>query len=174
MKANLILIAVILFGLSACSNLDDLLTFRINHTVNMEIPAASPVNLPVEIPTPQVTTNSQQAFENNNTNASLVKDVKLEDIQLTITQPSNKNFNFLKSIQLYIATDEQSEILLAHLDEIPVNVSSISLTATTQKLDAFVKSSRYQIRTSIVTKETLTQDIDVRADLVFKVTAEPM
>lgn len=140
----------------------------------MEIPSTSPVSLPIEIPTPEVTTNSSQSFDNNNTRADLVKDVKLETLELTITNPVNKNFNFLKSIVIYISTDEQGEIELAKLDDIPANVSSILLETTNQKLDDYVKATRYALRTTVVTKEALTQDTEVRADVVFKVTAAPL
>ena len=46
----------------------------------------------------QVTTNSSAEFENNKTKASLVKDVKIRSLKLSITDPSDKTFTFLKSI----------------------------------------------------------------------------
>lgn len=174
MKRNIILLSVLSLLLFSCEEIDKLLTFRISHSVDMEIPSTSPVSLPIEIPTPEVTTNATQSFENNNTRADLVKDVKLETLELTITSPSGKNFNFLKSIVIYISTDQHGEIELAKLDEIPLNVSSILLETTDEKLDDYVKASQYALRTTVVTKEALGQDTEVRADVVFKVTAEPL
>lgn len=140
----------------------------------MEIPSNSPLNLPFEMATPDVATNSSQTFANNNTEASLVKDVKLQELKLTITSPAGKTFNFLKSIQVYISTNANNEILLASLEDVPANVSTISLTPTQQKLDAYAKASSYNLRTAIVTRETVTQTVEMDADLKFRVTAAPL
>jgi hypothetical protein len=160
--------------LSQCKEVDDLLTFTIGDQVTITVPSNSPFNLPVELATPDVTTNSSQKFANNNTEASLVKDVKLQELTLSIQSPAGKTFSFLKSIQLYISTTQSNEILLASLDNIPTNVTTITLTPTQEKLDVYAKSSSYKLRTSIITRETLTQDVDLKADLKFKVTAAPL
>ena len=64
--------ALALFVAIACEEVDKLLTFRINDRTTIRIENTSPLNLPVEIPTPAVTTNSQQQYENNNTDKSHV------------------------------------------------------------------------------------------------------
>lgn len=163
-----------LFSFVGCRNVDDLLTFSINHETEFQVESTSPLGLPLELATPDVTTNSNQSFQNNNTSASLVKDIKLQRVNLSITNPANKTFSFLKSIHVYISTDQHSEILLAHLEEIPQTVSEIELIPTSQKLDAYVKAPSYKVRTRIVTDETLTQPVDVLMDLSFKVTAAPL
>jgi hypothetical protein len=173
MKKLLIGISILLVCAS-CKEVDDLLTFTISDQVSLTIPSTSPVSLPSEILTPEVTTNSSQKFANNNTEASLVKDVKLQELKLTIETPSGKNFNFLKSIEIYISTNSSNEILLAGLDNIPANLTTISLTPTQQKLDVYAKASTYKLRTSVITKETLTQDVGIKADLKFRVTAAPL
>ena len=121
--------------------------------------------------TPEVTTNSSQQFDNNNTAASLIKEIKLEELKLTVTNPGNKTFSFLKSIHIYISTNSSDEIELASLDNIASTSQSITLNATTQDLSKYVKASSYKLRTTVVTKETLTQPIDVRSDIKFKVKA---
>lgn len=157
-----------------CTEVDDLLTFTISDQVTITVPSSSPFNLPVELATPDVTTNSSQKFANNNTEASLVKDIRLEELKLSIQSPAGKTFSFLKSIQIYISTNSSNEILLASLDNIPPNVTSISLTPTQEKLDVYAKASSYKLRTSIVTRETLTQNVEMKTDLKFKVTAAPL
>ena len=160
--------------LSACSKIDDLLTFTISDHTNFTVESSSPLNLPLDIVTPEVTTDSDQQFENNNTSAGLVKDVRLQDLRLTITDPSGKTFSFLKSVRLYISTNSSDEIELAYLEDIPSDVSTIALTTTSEKLDAYIKASSYKLRTRIVTRESLTQTVDIRSDLSFKVTAAPL
>lgn len=163
-----------LVSLSGCDKVDDLLVFTISDQTVLTIESASPLDLPFEIPTPDITTNSSQEFENNDTRTDLVKDIKLEEIVLTITNPSGKNFSFLKAIYVYVSTDETNEILLASLDNISASINTIVLVPTAEKLDQYVKASSYKLSTSVVTRETLTQNIDVQVNLKFKVTAEAL
>lgn len=161
-------------ALSECSKIDELLTFTISDQTNFTVESSSPLNLPLDIVTPEVTTDSEQQFENNNTSASLVKDVRLQELRLTITDPAGKTFSFLKSVQLYISTNSSDEIELAYLADIPSDVTTITLTTTGEKLDTYIKASSYKLRTRVVTRESLTQSIDIRSDLSFKVTAAPL
>jgi hypothetical protein len=165
---------LIITAISACHKIDDLLTFSLSNQATFTVPASSPLNLPLEILTPDIATNSSQQFQNNNTRADLVKDVKLDELKLTILNPSGKTFSFLKSVHIYISTNQNDEIELASQDNISSTASSLNLTTTKQKLDAYVKASTYKLRTAIVTRETLTQDIDVKADMKFKVTADAL
>lgn len=168
-------IVVAFFGLIAisCGVIDDLLTFTIDDETSFTIDSAFPIGALFEVATPEITTNSSKEFENNNTKANLVKDVKLTALKLTITDPTGKTFSFLKSIHLYISTDANDEIELAYLDEINSTSNTINLTCTSQKLDKYIKASSYKIKAKAVIKESLTQDITVKSDMKFKITADP-
>jgi hypothetical protein len=173
-KANFIFFLFLLLTVFACDKVDDLLTFRIGHQTTFTVESTVPLNLPLDIATPDITTNSNQDFENNDTRSDLVKDIKLEHIDLTVTNPSGKNFNFLKSVAIYISTDGSNEILLAYNDAVPTGVTTVELTPTKEKLDQYVKASSYKLRTAIVLRETLTQDVQIKVDIEFKVTAKPL
>lgn len=168
-------IAVALFGLIiiSCNVIDDLLTFSIDNQTTVTIPSGFPVNTALELVTPDVPSNSSTAFKNNNTNAELVKDIKLKEMRLTVTNPANKSFSFLKSIHIYISTNDSDEIELAFLDDINSTSNTLNLTCTTAKLDKYVKASSFKLRTKALTKETITQDISIKADIKFQVTADP-
>lgn len=171
-------IAVAIFGLIAisCSVIDDLLTFSIDNQTTVTIPSGFPANVALDVVTPDIPSNSSSVFENNNTNAELVKDVKLKEMKLTVTNPANKSFSFLKSIHIYISTNDTDEIELAFLDDInsTSNTSNtLNLTCTTAKLDKYVKASSFKLRTKAVTKESITQDVSIKADIKFQVTADP-
>ena len=130
--------------------------------------------MPFEIPTPDITTNSEQELNNNNTKANLVKDVSLEELKLTIVSPSGKTFSFLKSVEIYISTNDDDEVLLADKNDIQSNAESIDLSTTDNKLDKYIKAESYKLRTKVVTRETLTQDIRIKINMKFKVTADPL
>jgi hypothetical protein len=170
MKTKYPFIAILfLFLFSGCKKLG--VNFAINHQSTFRVESSSPLNLPFEAATPDVTTNSSQQFENNNTAANLIKEIKLEELKLSITNPANKTFSFLKSVQIFISTNNSDEIELASLDNIVSTAQTISLNCTTQNLDKYVKASSYKLRTRVVTKETVTQAVDIRTDLKFKVKA---
>lgn len=174
MKSKLIALSLFLaLFVSSCSAVDDLLSFTISNQASIKIKSTSPINLPSEIITPDVTTNSSTEFANNKTKANLVKDVKLRSLQLTIDSPSGKTFTFLKSIHLYISTTNSDEIELAYQDNINSSMNTIDLICTDKRLDQYIKADSYKIRTQVTLKETLTQDVTVKAAMKFKVTADP-
>lgn len=157
----------------SCNEIDKLLTFTISNEATFKVNTGLPINSPSEVPTPDVTSNSSTEFENNNTRTDLVKDVQLKELNLSITDPSDKTFSFLKSVHMYISTTADDEIELGYQDNISSTSNTISLICTTQKLDKYIKASSYKIRTKVTTKETLTQDVTVKADMKFRVTADP-
>ncbi|GIQ58231.1 hypothetical protein Flavo103_13670 [Flavobacterium collinsii] len=174
MKSKLIALSLFLsLFLSSCDAVDDLLTFTISNETSIQIKSTSPINLPSEIITPDVTTNSSAEFENNKTKASLVKDVKLKSLKLMITNPTDKTFTFLKSVHLYISTTDSDEIELAYQDNINASTNNIDLICTDARLDQYIKADKYKIRTKVTLKETLTKDVTVKAEMKFRVTADP-
>ncbi|WP_125719270.1 hypothetical protein [Flavobacterium ustbae] len=174
MKSKLIaLTAFLSVFFSSCNAVDELLTFTISNNASIKIQSTSPINLPSEIITPEVTTNSSAEFENNKTKASLVKDVKIRSLKLSIIDPLDKTFTFLKSIHLYISTANSEEIELAYQDNINVSSNTIDLICTDNRLDEYIKADSYKIRTKVTLKETLTKDVTVKAEMKFKVTADP-
>lgn len=175
MKSKLIIIILLLpLFFSSCNAIDDLLSFTISNEASIQIKSTSPINLPTEVVTPDVTTNSSSEFKNNKTEAGLVKDVKLKSLNLSITNPDGKTFTFLKSIHLYISTTDSDEIELAYLDDINSTTNMIELMSTNARLDRYIKADKYKIRTQVTLKETLTKDVTVKADMRFRVTADPL
>ncbi|KRD58434.1 hypothetical protein ASE40_19095 [Flavobacterium sp. Root935] len=174
MKSKFVAVTLLLsLVLTSCDAVDDLLSFNISNETSIKIKSTSPINLPSEIITPDVTTNSSAEFENNKTKASLVKDVKIRSLKLAISEPSDKTFTFLKSVHLYISTTNSDEVELAYQENINTSANTIDLICTDKKLDQYIKADSYKIRTQVTLKETLTKDVTVKADMKFRVTADP-
>ena len=172
MYRHICVVALVL--LQGCNDMSDLLSFQLSDTTSFTIQSTSPLSLPFEVATPDVTTNSTQRFQNHNTKAELIRDVKLKEVALTITEPADKTFSFLKSIHIYISTDDLEEIELAFLEDIETTSNHIVLAPVEHKLDQYIKSRSYKLRTEVVTRETFTQDIEVKADITFSVMADPL
>ncbi|WP_347157409.1 hypothetical protein [Pontibacter chitinilyticus] len=158
----------------ACNKIDDLLTFYINQDEEIKVEATFPLGQVVPLTPVTVTTNSEETFKNNKTRAELVKDVTLQQLELTITDPQNENFNFLKGIELYISSEQQGETKIAYLDEVPQNVRTLQLKLTNAKLDEYIKGDAYTIRTKAVLAKPIASDIAINAGMRFKVTADPL
>ncbi|WP_378188198.1 hypothetical protein ACE939_07045 [Aquimarina sp. W85] len=173
-KSFLILFTFAL-SLLACDAVDDLLTFTITDDIDFEVSSGIPISTPFEISTPPVESNSKSEFENNNSRVDLVKEIKLKSLNLAITSPEGKTFSFLKSIKIFISdSNDKNEIELASLDTVPEDAKTISLETTNTALDAYVKGSSYNLRTEVVTRETLTETVAINAEMKYQVTADPL
>lgn len=169
--SKLIVLVIIFF--SSCNKIDELLTFKINDSTEFVIENAVAVNLPFDIPTPSITTDSETEFKNNNTASNLVKNIYLDKLQLTITQPNDATFSFLKQITIYISSNGKEEIMLASKTNIDENATQISLDPTDARLDDYVKSESYSLRTEVTTNKIVTNSITIKADMTFTITANP-
>ncbi|WP_299761096.1 hypothetical protein [uncultured Pontibacter sp.] len=170
------MMAVLLFAIiaTACEKIDDLLTFYINEEETFTIESGFPLGALIPATPFTVTTNSEETFKNNKTRAKLVKDVTLNRLELTIKKPEGQNFDFLKRIELYISSEDQPEVRIAYLDEVPTGSSVLKLKSTNAKLDEYIKSNNYTIRTQAEISKPITEDITIKADMRFKVTADPL
>ena len=174
MKRIFFALAVLLtFATIACDTIDDLLTFYINQEATIVVESNFPIGLvafdPVTVPT-----NSEETFKNNKTRAELVKDVTLNKLTLTIPEAEGADFDFLKKIEIYIAAEGLNEVKVAFLDEVPLNQKTIELKLTNAKLDEYLKKDNYTIRTKAELRSSVVSDVDVKAAMRFKVTADPI
>jgi hypothetical protein len=165
---------VLLLATVACKKVDQLLTFYIEDTQNIQISSSFPLGQFVPLSPVTVNTKSEESFKNNKTEAGLVKDVSLNKLTLTITDPNSENFDFLKRIEIYISAKDQPEIKLASLDKVPLGVKSIDLVSSGAKLDNYIKAESYTLTTKAEIQKPISEDITVRADSRFKVTADPL
>ena len=173
MKKILLLLPLSLLFCFGCKKVAELLTFEISDSQDIKIPASSVINVPFISPVP-VTMNSQQSFQNNKTSANLVKDVRLTKLTLTISDPATENFNFLQSIKIYIGTNDSDKVLLASQDNVPTGVSTIELVSSNTQLDKYIKASSYTLFTEVALRSSVAEQITVRADSKFRVTADPL
>jgi len=173
-KYHFLVLACLLIGASSCKKIASLLSFQVNDSSSFTIPGTTYLpGAALSIPGVTVTSTSQSTYKSNNTSADYVQDVTLDRLMLTVTNPSTQNFDFLKSINIYIATDQagSNKVLLASLAAVPTGQTSISLTPAGNKLDLYLKSSSYTLTTTAELAQTLRQNTDVRADSRFNVHA---
>jgi hypothetical protein len=178
MKTTFFLLFTGLIFFTSCNlqeKIDDVTTFTINNSAEFTVPSSSGVNLPIDLGTPNVSTSSQQSFENNNTRADLVENVNLSELTLTITSPNDRTFSFLESLEIYISNDTEGATLIAEIQDIPESVGSeLNLETTGANLDGYIKEDSYSLEFEAVTDETTNSETDITADMVFEVRAKTL
>ena len=156
----------------ACSQLDKLTQFNMDMETETTIPATLYVNLPIDVWTPNIPTNSEETFESNNTHKDLIEEVILTNLEMTITT-EGASWDFLKQIEIYISADGVDETKIAWLDEIPqTGLKTIKLNTSDDDLKAYIKADYYKLRTKTVTRQIISKDIDVKIKSTFYVDAK--
>ncbi len=168
MSIRLKILPVVLLLLWSCNAFRGTTEFTVEHKTTFTVEPTAPITFP----TPEVTTHSKQTFENHDTKASLVEEVRLRNMKLTIVSPESTDFSFLEEIVIYLSTDNEPEIQIAHLSDVPQQAQQIELITTDSKLDPYLKAEEYTIRTKTTTDETIAREIDIQAKLKFYVKAK--
>lgn len=172
MKKHFLLIGILLSTiiLSSC---DKLTQFDIEYEAEATIQSSSPVNLPFNVITPEITSNSTSTFESNNTRKDLVEEILLKQLDMEITSPSNGDFSFVNEIHIFLKADGLEDIEIAYIEDIPDNVGNkISLTTVCKDFKEYIKKDQFQISIDVVTDEVIAQDHVVKIYSVFGVDAE--
>lgn len=163
----------LLFSTTSCKKIDELTQFTLDYQTEITIPSSVGINLPFSFPTPAIKTNSTSAFEVNDTRKDLIEQINLTELLLTLTSPQGSDFSFLKSIEIYISTANEPEILLAWKEDIEANVgSTLELETSTADLQAYIKADEFNLRASTVTRELIMQDHKIQIDASFFVDAK--
>lgn len=136
----------------------------------MEVPA-TPIIVSESVLLPPVKITASEEFKSNK--AKMVKDIVLDKLDLTITNPQNANFDFLKNIEIFIAVDGKSDVKVAYLESVPQGVNTISMKTTNAKLDEYIKADSYSIQTRVTFAKPVQQKTNIKAAMNFKLTADP-
>ena len=167
------LIIAIFFISIGCKKFDKLTEFDLKYNQTVIIPSSTIINLPINIPTPDFTTNSEQTFSQNNTKTDLIQSIYINKLDLLISTPVSGNFNFLKSATIYLSSPNLPEITVAWKD--PVlnnNANQLSLDLSSDNLIEYLKSDTIRLKLVTVTDELITSDYHVEIKAGFHVKAK--
>ena len=173
MKKHVILFSFILLSVLGCKLLDKLTQFNIEFDETIVIPSTTPANLPIDILTPDLETNSESVFANNDTRKDLIEEIRLTTLTLTISSPANADFSFLKSVSVFISAENLPEERIAWKDLVPDDAgATISLDLADLDLKEYIKKDKFKLRLSTQTDEILTSDHQIEVHSVFFVDAK--
>lgn len=170
-----ILIAgIFLIALGGCNKVEDtFFRFDIDETYEMTIPIIPFDSIEAPVPTPDVTSTFDQAFEANSTRADKVRDIKLTKLRFVIVDPPEADFFFMKDVELYLAAQGVETTLMAFKFDIPEDIGSVlELETSGENLDKFKNIGSYNFVVNVVTRSSVDRPINVEADMTFRVTAD--
>lgn len=169
---NSILILTVLFAISSCDKVDELTKFDIEYNSKVVIPASTGIDLPFNVFTPDMETNSESKFEINDTRKDLIEEIKLTELQLVITSPTDADFSFLNSIEVYISAEGLDEIKIAE-KEVEENVgSTLDVEVFDIDLKEYIKKDEFNLRLNTVTDEVINTDHEIDVNSTFFVDAK--
>lgn len=165
---NIIILSglLIIGGSTSCKKLSELTRFTMDYEESMVLPSTIGVNLPFNLVTPDIKTNSEEIFEINKTGKNLIEEVVLEKLTLEITDPAKADFSFLKSIEIYLSADSQEEIRVAWIYDIENSVGkSLALETSVENLAPYIVQDEFNLRFSTVSDKLPLFDhhIDINA-----------
>lgn len=156
-----------------CKDLDKFTKFNMDFRESVTIQSNTGINLPFNVLTPDITTNSESTFASNNTRKELVEDIRLKQLTLTITSPTSGNFKFLKSVVLYLNADGLPEVKIASKENIPnTQGNSLDLEVVDINLKEYIIKDKYTLRLNTVTDELISQDHEVEVYSLFRIDAK--
>lgn len=168
---KIILFSLLILPLFGCKK--KITQFYIDYTSSVVVSSSVGQLLPFNIYTPDVTTNSEQEFDSNDTKKDKVKSIYLKDLTLSITSPSGEDFSFLNSLEIFISSSNTSEMKVAFKENIGSNPGAF-LTCDLVDIDLqqFIKDDQIKIRLKTVTDEALSNDVHIDLYTNFLVEAK--
>tara|TARA_R110000868_G_scaffold3863_5_gene23730 strand:+ start:3616 stop:4149 length:534 start_codon:yes stop_codon:yes gene_type:complete len=158
---------------TACDKIDELTKFDMEYSQRATIPSSTGINLPFDVFTPEMETNSESTFAVNDTRKDLIEEIKLTDLELVMISPEEADFSFLNSIEVYISADGLEEILIANLDEVPKDAGNvITLDTSDTDLKEYIKKDEFSLRLNTVTDELMSTDHELEVNSTFFVDAK--
>lgn len=158
---------------ASCNKFDKLTQFDMDYKTQITIPSTIGVNLPLNIYSPNITTNSESVFDLHDTKARKVEKIHLTSLTMSVADPVGKNINFLKSLKLFISADGLPEIEAAwvenHTDD---GLGELELNVIPDDLKDYVIKESFSLRAESVTDQIITHDYTINVMLTYWVDAK--
>lgn len=156
-----------------CKKVDELTKFDMDYNTTVVIPASSGINLPFNVFSPSVTSNSESTFEVNDTRKDLIEEIILKKLELTVKTPNGEDFSFLESISIYINAQDLPEVKIAWNDAVPDGAGTVlGLTTSNVDLKEYIKKDNFTLRVNTVADEVLASDYHINVFSQFFVDAK--
>lgn len=145
--------------LNSCKKVDQFTQFNMDFDNQIIIPSTVGINLPINILTPEMETNSESTFELNDTRKDLIEEIRLTSLTLSLQSPNGADFSFLESISIYMNAQDLPEVEIAWSENIPESIGNqISLNVSGNDFKEYIKKDQFSLRVNTITDEIITAD----------------
>ena len=169
---KIVLLFSALFFVAACKKDNLTVTFTTDHEFDFIIEKTTILNLPFNVPTPDVEVNHEGKYEANDTRVDRIQEATLNYLNLEIKDPPSETFSFLKDIYLYIKADGQSEVLFASKENIDNSTQKLELDINDVDFAPYLKAGDFSVRTQVVLDESLAKDVTVTTSFEFRIVSK--
>jgi len=168
----IILGVLIFFSQTSCEKINQLTVFDLDYNTQITIESLVGINLPFNLATPAIETNSESNFEINDTRKDLIEEVILKELSLQISIPTDGDFTFLESINIYISSENLEEKLIAWNGSVdPETGDFLELETSTDDLQEYIKTDQIALRVNVITDKLLLTDYTIDINSVFRIDA---
>ena len=169
----LFLIGLFFILQTACEKINQLTVFDLEYNTQITIQSVVGINLPFNLASPNITTNSESSFEINDTRKDLIEEVILKELKLFISVPEDGDFSFLESIEIYISSEGLEEKLIAWNESVDSEAGNIiELDTSNDDLQEYIKNDQIALRVKVVTDKLLLTDYTIDINSVFRIDAK--
>ena len=145
--------------LNSCKKVDQFTQFNMDFDNQIIIPSTVGINLPINILTPEMETDSESTFELNDTRKDLIEEIRLTSLTLSLQSPNGADFSFLESISIYMNAQDLPEVEIAWIENIPESIGNqISLNVSGNDFKEYIKKDQFSLRVNTITDEIITAD----------------
>ncbi len=173
MKWKSLIVASLMVFSSACEKAKEGVTFTLSTRSEVTIPSTTGLNLPINLLSPDITTNSNSSFSSNRTTPELVREIKLSRLDINIMSPNQTTFDFLRTLRVYMSAPDLPEVELASAVDIPAD-GRRSLELTVDKdtnFKEYLVKDRISLRVQATTRQLVTSDTKLEVLPAFEVRA---
>lgn len=173
MKWKSLIVASLMVFSSACEKAKEGVTFTLSTRSEVTIPSTTGLNLPINLLSPDITTNSNSSFASNRTTPALVREIKLSRLDINIMSPNQTTFDFLRTLRVYMSAPDLPEVELASAVDIPAD-GRRSLELTVDKdtnFKEYLVKDRISLRVQATTRQLVTSDTKLEVLPAFEVRA---
>lgn len=154
--------------LTSCNELGKLTQFDLPFNTTVTVPAIPEVlPTPLIVSTPVVNTQIGEFLSTKGIDKSSVQKISLKSLELTVNSPVTANFNFLKTLEIYLV-DGTTEVKIASLTNIPVTgLSTVSVKVESVDLTQYIMKESFVLKFKIETDEITPSDYELKVKPIF-------
>lgn len=149
-----LLLSILIVGcltiLSSCkkNKIENVGTIPVSFEYNYPIisPIITAVDSPLVFDTYEFPTNTDEVLKESNSSSDLLQEAKLVYLTMRLTHPDTADFDFLKTISLYLFDDELGETKGAYKDVPETGLRYIEFDLTGEDIHQYLKKDKIQFR----------------------------